>query len=388
MVAPFPKNSVRDGGRLVPKQNLTTPLAPRRRRFGWLRRQTRILGPPPKYWQTYLWPHGRRPHRAFIVHGKCADGLTSAGLLLHKWPDGMVLYCQPSELLTRLQHAVRSPPWLELVIADVSPQLQEADDLIEVLRKLRAHCRVTWIDHHAPQWSTEFEARLKKAKVEVVLDRSGKESGASLVASWAKVTDKRLLQVADMVRRRDAWTDPHNPEARAWVAVAGARRREYVDLLADVRLDGLKDEGTRLVNQKDLRVEDAVRRRVRRHSAQVRWQWAQDDVSDVADRLFRFDPDAMVFLRFGKTGNVSIRTRHGCPVAAEIAQSFGGGGHDHAAGFNLQLSMLRRFTYRFLRGRDQAGRTVRRRAHEHARTYDGAKVAPPAKRVRSPPTSS
>jgi oligoribonuclease NrnB/cAMP/cGMP phosphodiesterase (DHH superfamily) len=367
-------------------QNVVTPLRPRRRRFGWFRRRVRDLGPPPKYWQTHLWPRGRRPHRVFLVHGKCADGLTSAGLLLHRWPDGMVLYAQPAELLQRLRYGLQYPPWLELVIADVAPQTHEADETLRVLKDLRTHCRITWIDHHAPQWTAEFEQRLKEAGVDVVVDRTGQESGASLVAKWAHIKDERLLDVADMVRRRDAWTDPHNPRARAWVSVAGALRREYVDRLADVRLEGLEDEGTKLVNLKDQRVAEILRTRVRRHSDLVRWQWGSDDVSDVADRLFQTDREASVFLRFGKTGNVSIRSRHDRPVAAEIAQAFGGGGHANAAGFNLPLHFWARIAYRILRGRDAAGRAVRRRAQTHA---ENATPAPKSFRKPAvPPTSS
>lgn len=350
--------------RMADRQNATTPQ--RRRRSGLLGIFSRRQGeeqPRQRYWQTIHWPGERRFERAFIVHGKCADGFTSAGLLLHRWPKGMVLYAQPSELLQRLEQAVKNPPSEALVIADVSPQLSEAEAVTRLLAQISQTCTVTWIDHHAPQWSPEFEKALRKAGVEVVLDRRQAESGASLVASWASIKDPQLLRVADLVRRRDAWTDPTNPAARAWVAVAGKRRREYVDRLVDVDLAGLEEEGRQIVGEKDNRVVALLAKKVKPHSSKVWWQWAHDDVSDVADRLFTISPLANVYLRFGPHGGVSVRTRSEKPIAAELAQEFGGGGHAHAAGFHLEMHPARRVVYRVLRGRDPKVRKVRRSAH-------------------------
>ena len=354
---------------MADRHSATSPK--RRRRSGLVGFLSRRGGEDPerprqKYWQTVHWPTERRLERAFIVHGKCADGFTSAGLLLHRWPKSMVLYAQPSELLERLTAAAANPPSEALVIADLSPQLEEADALLAVLADLCKKCDVTWIDHHAPQWSAEFEKTLRKAGVEVVLDRKKLESGASLVASWANIQNPRLLRVADLVRRRDAWTDPSNPDARAWVAVAGARRREYVDRLVDVTLDGLEEEGRQLVAQKDARVVEVLATKVKTHSPAVWWQWSQDDVSDVAERLFEISPLARVYLRFGPRGGVSIRTRDSMPIAAELAQGFGGGGHGNAAGFQLSMTPARQLMYRVLRGRDPKVRRVRDQAHRLA----------------------
>lgn len=349
---------------MADRQSTTAPKERRRSglfsRFSKRREEER---PRQRYWQTVRWPGERRLERGFIVHGKCADGFTSAGLLLHRWPNGMVLYAQPSELLERLKFAVQNPPSKALVIADVSPQLAEAGRVTELLGEIAKKCEVTWIDHHAPQWSAEFEKGLKKVGVEVIVDRKRMESGASLVASWAKIQEPRLLRVADLVRRRDAWTDPTNPEARAWVAVAGARRREYVDRLVDVDLDGLEEEGRRLVAKKDDRIVELLATKVKPHSSAVWYQWSHDEVSDVAERLFDVSPLAHVYLRFGSHGGVSVRTRQNKPVAAELAQGFGGGGHANAAGFQLAMHPARLMLYRVLRGRDPKVRKVREQAH-------------------------
>lgn len=292
-----------------------------------------------------------------FVHGACADGLTSAGLLVRRYPGARVVYTHPTQLRRDLERVAADPALERLVLADLSPQRDDVEAVATLLGNVRRRAEVAWLDHHAPQWPPEVEARLRAAGVDVVLDRSGTESGASLAARWTGESDPRLLRVADLIRRRDAWTDPHDPDARAWTLVAEHLGEDYVRRLAEGRLDGLDAEGRRLLEAEETRLERALAS-VRRHAPAVAWLWGEEDISDVADRLFRADERIVFLLRIGPSGRVSVRSRPGRPLAARLAQRMGGGGHDHAAGFDLKLSGPRRWFLRLQKTRHPKARAA------------------------------
>jgi oligoribonuclease NrnB/cAMP/cGMP phosphodiesterase (DHH superfamily) len=300
-----------------------------------------------------------------LVHGHCADGLTSAALLRRALPETEVRAVAPADVRAELEELANDATIGRLVLADLSPQSSDGEATLAALRRLRERGPVTWIDHHAPQWSHEFEAAVRAADVEVVLDRTGTESGASLSAAWAKEADPRLLRVADLIRRRDAWVDPHHPEARAWT-LAAVDVGDYVDRVAAGDLDGLEEVGRQLLQVKEASIAASLIA-VERFTPRVAYLWGEDDVSDVADRLFQQDAEAVLLLRFGPSRRVSIRSRAGWPLAAPLAQAFGGGGHANAAGFTLRLGLWQRVGYRVRRGRHASVRAALAAAERLAR---------------------
>ena len=74
---------------------------------------------------------------------------------MHQWPKGMVLYAQPTELLQRLQDAVKNPPSEALVIAHVAPQLPEAEAVTALLAEIAQTCTGT-VMAGAPPACSEF----------------------------------------------------------------------------------------------------------------------------------------------------------------------------------------------------------------------------------------
>lgn len=308
-----------------------------------------------------------------VVHGRCADGLTSAGLLLRRFPNARVVYAQPAHLRATLEEIAESGP-ARVVLADLSPQSGDLEALLATLRRLRERCEVAWLDHHAPQWPAEFERAVRDLGVEVWLDRNEEESGASLVADWTGERDPALKRVAHLIRLRDAWIEPHDPEARAWTLVASELGEEYVRALATGHLEGLEEKGRELLDAKEASIAQSLAA-VQRHSAEVAYLWGEDDVSDVADRLFREDPAVVFLLRFGPSARVSIRSRPGRPVAATLGQHFGGGGHANAAGFSFRMGWGRRFLLRVRRARDSGVQGALGAAQEIAQRGMGGRSA-------------
>lgn len=294
-----------------------------------------------------------------LVHGECADGLTSAGLLLRRFPGSRYIATHPSELKAVLERVSNEPLPDRLILADLSPQASELAAIGALLDQIAKKTKVTWIDHHDPQWPVDFEKRAHKAGVEVVLDRTGRESGASLSAQWAQERDHAFNRVADLIRLRDAWVDSQNPDAMAWTLVAVERDDDYVQRLATGRLEGLEEEGRVLFSKHQGEI-DAALKRVRKHSPQVAWLWGDQDISDVAHQLFARESAVVFLFRFSPSGRVSVRSRK--PLAAKLSQDLGGGGHARAAGFTLRLSPIARIAYRVRRGRVLRVRAILERA--------------------------
>jgi len=280
-----------------------------------------------------------------VVHARCADGLTSAGLLLRRFPDARVVYAQPAELRNELEKVAGDPSVRRLVLADLSPQSADLDPILATLKGLRSQAEITWLDHHAPQWTVAFEKAVRGIGAEVRLDRDGKESGASLVASWTGEKDAALQRIAHLIRLRDAWIEPHNPDARAWTLVATELGEDYVRALSTNRLEGLEEKGRALLREKEESIARSLAA-VQRFTPEVAYLWGEDDVSDVADRLFREDANVVFLLRFGPSARVSIRSRPERPMAATLGQRFGGGGHANAAGFSFKMGWARRLLLR------------------------------------------
>lgn len=300
-----------------------------------------------------------------LVHGDCPDGFTSAGLLLRRLPHAKVVYTHPSHLRSELE-AAASASWDDVVLADLSPQRDDNDRILELCQSLVKEARVAWLDHHAPQWDADFEEKLRAVGVDVHVDHDEQESGASLAAAWVHETDPGLLHVADSIRKRDAWVDPQDPDARAWTLVAAHLGKDYVNRVRDANLEGLPELGAKLVEEDD-RHQTRLLGRIKAHSPRVHYLFSEESISEVADRLFHADSNACVLLRFTRHGRVSVRSRAGCPIAASLSQSFGGGGHANAAGFELNLGFLDRVWMRLRRAHHARVREALQRAETAAR---------------------
>ena len=78
----------------------------------------------------------------------------------------------------------------------------------------------------------------------------------------------------------------------------------------------------------------------------------EDQTGDIIDELMTNAPGAEVILlmkeKADKTISVSIRTTSDAVEASKIAESFGGGGHNRAAGFTLKELDLREAEYKVI----------------------------------------
>lgn len=330
---------------------------------------------------AFDWPFRRLSwgRTVILVHGECADGYTSAGLLLRKFPEASVRYTHPTKLRRLLSRLAWRPRLGRLILADLSPQARDLDTVLHTLGRITRRALVTWIDHHAPQWPHPFELAVRDLGVEVVLDRTGKESGASLAANWAEESRPMAGRIADLIRRRDAWVEPHNPEARAWTLVALEHGRSYVGRLARGDVEKYESEGKVLLEREEKQIE-RVLSQVAYPTIRVAWIWGTVDISDVADRAFRARPDLVFLFKFEPKGRVSLRSRPDRPIAAELAQKFGGGGHAHAAGFSLGIPWIARSAYRWRKTAHPKAKRVLDTAESMAAT-----PARPAARAAVPP---
>lgn len=321
-----------------------------------------------------------------VTHGRCVDGLTAAALARRAWPRSVSLHVQHEDLpdtLGAVAAALEESPGahLNVLVADLAPQREHHDLVLARLDRLTDRARVVWLDHHAPQWSPEDEARLRDRLHHLHVDRTGTQSGASLTLGFLRgldgttfpppaqgLDDHELLHYVDRVRGRDTWTDSTEEGLRLMLVARQLHDEDYIRLFAEGQFRALLLLSDEPYRRHRRAVEKAVES-VRVATPHVSLLWGRHPVSDAAAAHFAADPESQVLVQVGPGGGLSIRSR--APVAAEIAQAFGGGGHENAAGARLVEGPVRTW---WLRKRGRRHRRVRRVVRMAERLVRGREV--------------
>lgn len=85
-----------------------------------------------------------RKERVLIITHWDGDGLTSAAIVLKKYPDAELVIARPHNLPDKLSKTLKNPPD-RIYILDVSPSYPKARELI---KKLAKKTKIDIIDHH------------------------------------------------------------------------------------------------------------------------------------------------------------------------------------------------------------------------------------------------
>jgi oligoribonuclease NrnB/cAMP/cGMP phosphodiesterase (DHH superfamily) len=262
-----------------------------------------------------------------IYHGLCADGFTAAWVVWKFYGEGHVDF-----------HAATHgdpPPEVdgrEVYIVDFSYPRRVIEEMARRARKL------TVIDHHITA-AQDLEGMIRNdGVVDGAFDMD--KSGCLLTWEWF-FKDREPPQALLAVSDRDLWKFelPWTREIFLALTSFPYAFETWDALMEDDRLETLRQEGIALdrKQQKDIAETIAAGSHlitIAGHTVpacNVPSPWA----SDAGHLLAQGHPFAACFWIDGEKIAFSLRSALDGLDVSEIAKRFGGGGHQHAAGFTL-----------------------------------------------------
>ncbi len=260
---------------------------------------------------------------ACIYHAECVDGAASAAAVAYKYPD--------VELFPAI-HGEPAPTDLD----DKRVFIVDFSFPAEVMQRIQAQAaEVFWYDHHKTAIPIQEEVGFG------IIDLA--ESGATL--TWKQLfPEQEVPKISQYVRDKDIWVW-ELPESRE-ISHAIREMEGILDPKSETWkhfLNGLTDHewleliqvGKRSRRLLQERFEKAATKgkeiTLRGHRAlAVNWT---DDSSEIGEYIYKVlgYPVALIFSFTGKNWSFSLRSN--TVDVADIAISFGGGGHPGAAGF-------------------------------------------------------
>lgn len=320
------------------------------------------------------------------AHGRDPDGICAAAdLKRHLGNEGeidFIDYNPVSELMDTFREMEGLPKNSTIIIADfnVDPSnWKRVKPIIKNLKEKQA-CKIEWLDHH--KWDKGIVDGISKY-VDLTLSKSEEACGAELV--YRKyMKDDRVSEALAKVGRDsdiDAWS--HKPPKPKYALTfpladliiyrnyrAGNDRKVrrkllngLVDKLAGASVEnllnadfkrpfwdaGMEKEWKDYKKLQGEKVEECSRTAEVINAGKYKCVLGRPDdllSASVACNylLEKFgDPDFSIVVYQG--GKMSIRRRNPEIKCGEIAKSFGGGGHDYAAGGRIGFSMERAEDY-------------------------------------------
>jgi oligoribonuclease NrnB/cAMP/cGMP phosphodiesterase (DHH superfamily) len=270
-----------------------------------------------------------------IYHGFCADGFTAAWVVWTWYGAGQVEF-----------HAAthgEPPPEVgdrEAYVVDFSYPRPVIEAMARHARKL------TVIDHHITA-AQELEGLIQSGVVEGVFDMN--KAGCLLTWEWF-FKDRQPPQALLAVNDRDLWKFELPGTREIFLALTSYPYdfETWDTLMEDDRLASLRQDGIALgrKQQKDIAETIAAARHlitIAGHTVpacNVPSIWA----SDAAHIMAQGHPFAACFWIDGEKIAFSLRSTPDGLDVSEIAKRFGGGGHQHAAGFKLPWTAYRSIT--------------------------------------------
>jgi uncharacterized protein len=268
-----------------------------------------------------------------IYHGLCADGFTAAWVVWKFYGEGNVDF-----------HAGKHgepPPEVgdrEVYVVDFSYPRPIIEEMARHTKKL------TVIDHHITAAQDLEDLIRNDGSVDGIFDME--KSGCLLTWEWF-FKDRHPPQALLAVNDHDLWTF-ERPWTREIALAMTAYRYEFETwdtMMAADRLESLRQEGVALYRkqQKDIAeiiVAGSYLITIAGHTVpacNVPYMWA----SDAGHIMAQGHPFAACFWIDGKEMAFSLRSAPDGLDVSEIAKRFGGGGHQHAAGFKLPWTAYR-----------------------------------------------
>jgi oligoribonuclease NrnB/cAMP/cGMP phosphodiesterase (DHH superfamily) len=258
-----------------------------------------------------------------IYHKNCLDGFAAAWCFHHLEADGFEFYAAsynkpPPDVKGRFVYIVDfSYP------RDVTEQMLETAAFIVIL------------DHHESAITRLSD--LEHSNLYKVLDKT--KSGAML--AWDFCFWTQAPKVLEHIQDRDLWLFklPNTRQIAAVVALGGFSFEAYDKLMLDPDLDRMIIEGFVLEKQQQKAVKDLSELCTRPMNiggyivpcANVPPMFA----SDMGNLLSKDEPFAATYFDTNHSRMFSLRSSPQGINVAKIAEHYGGGGHEHAAGFKV-----------------------------------------------------
>lgn len=276
-----------------------------------------------------------------LYHGKCTDGICAAAIV-HKFLREETTYDESNNTFIPMQygdgidmHKIDKDTIVWIV--DFSPTLGQ---IVEIDARAK---RVMWFDHHATAMhntiSTSFNNTIK------VFDIN--RCGAQI--TWDEIYHTPRPEIVDIVGDRDRWifklpnTKPVTEGMHYLITTPlDPRWEELLDPSLEQKvLNEFFTGGQLLLKAKDYRIENALKRgyygKIKGHKAF--YVNASEDISEIGERIYLSHNTPIVAVMYSQhaANEFVFSLRSNTINVREIAQLYGGGGHDYAAGFKLLL---------------------------------------------------
>jgi len=291
----------------------------------------------------------------FIVTHTDLDGVGSAAVYVRlarlEKGDYTVVFAEPynlDEILDSIAEYIEGGD--KLVIADLGPNADTLSGAVETLSKLaRRGASIEWYDHHV--WAAEEKEAIKKAGVEVVVDRETCATGvvakhAPRIAGLPE-PDETIEELVSAVCAADLWRWDHHLAPKLFRVVGERKADEWKKVMIEKFASGIlwDDEmEARLVEYVNLELDgfNRVRKSVyvaQRNGCRVASAYKENGPPSNsfigAMLLSRYNAHIAVIAR--PNGAISLRSRD-VDVQA-VAKRLGGGGHPRASGAKIGLPL-------------------------------------------------
>lgn len=268
-----------------------------------------------------------------LYHAGCWDGFCAAWVLRKKWPEAEFKPVRYGE----------APP-------DVTGRVVFVVDFSYPIEQMRGLCAqaayVTLLDHHKTALPLlKALAGVVNLRMTIEMDKSG----GRLVWEHLGVLGHQKLEspwLVDYTEDRDLWrwVLPESRAVNAYIRSCPLDMEVWDELDMSGSL-AYVDEGKAILRREAQIIDEHVKhaRVVEIAGHQVLAVNATVLFSEIAGRLAKHRPFGIAyFVRQDGWVQYSLRSRDGGVDVSEVAKLFGGGGHEHAAGFESIEVLVRR----------------------------------------------
>lgn len=276
-------------------------------------------------------------NKILITHNDF-DGVTCAVLFRRVWPKGVVYFEDYRTVNERIAVAAMSTKETEIFITDISPENYPV--LAEMLDE---RGNVNLFDHHTTaNWLKQY----KWAEVDTT------RCAAAIFYQWLlkNIGHHRIRALEQLVWHAndyDTWTheSPYSSKLNDLLGVLGKQRfMERFVVIPNVEMTGTEKL---LLELEDERRQEYIDEAISKSFRAVDQQgnvyavvFAERYPSQIGEELLRETEYNYVAIINMKNRTVSLRSAGETDVSV-IAKRYGGGGHKHAAGFNLEEERIR-----------------------------------------------
>ncbi|GBC74318.1 MULTISPECIES: DHHA1 domain-containing protein [Candidatus Nitrosocaldus] len=311
-----------------------------------------------------------------LSHKEDPDGIVSASLIKYAYPNTIVILADYSDLLERLEEAVRIEGLDHLFICDMGLSKANEERFFKVVEEASKRSRVTYIDHH--HLEEESKDRLRGYGVELVhsiaectsiliyhnLLKENIPSRFALLAGLAAVIDE--MDGREIASRILKSYDRHFVEFEATLLAYAIYQNQHREEFLLTLVDGLvKDmphaidgvlESAKEYAQKITNNISVIENGARKDDGIVYIQAVDLPASTVANMLLTMHKSIKVAIAYKQRGDkmvVSLRGSNLCKLhlgklANDVASELGGsgGGHEKASGAMLPKDSINIFIER------------------------------------------